>query len=173
MNTKASICECRPYWKQIYCPKVQCLVSHLMRFEHWAVWEGCIELFYYKMLLWVIAAFLMLYGCRQTSYMNISSFICNFFAYIFLVYSDDGFSQPSSCSCDSLGILLYSEPKPPPTHTLPNIHTPLQKMQCFCLLLLLPGIFFLKGKEENQRIEGYNVLIPETKSMNYHLIWNY
>lgn len=132
-----------------------------MRFEHWAVWEGCIELFYYKMLLWVIAAFLMLYGCRQTSYMNISSFICNFFfAYIFLVYSDDGFSQPSSCSCGSPGILLYSEPKgdfsifvkPPPTHTPLNIHTSLKKMQYFCLLLLLPGIFFFKGKEENRRI---------------------
>lgn len=130
-----------------------------MRFEHWAVWEGCIELFYYKMLLWVIAAFLTLYGCRQTSYMNISSFICNFFAYIFLVYSDDGFSQPSSCSCGSPGILLYSEPKgdynmfvkPPPTHTPPNIHTPLKKtVSVYCCYYLT--FFFLKGKEENHRI---------------------
>lgn len=81
--------------------------------EIWALnsLRGMHRLFYYKMLLWVIAAFLMLYGCRQTSYMNISSFICNFFAYFFLSYSDYGFSQPCSCSCGNLSRLLSSEPK--------------------------------------------------------------
>jgi hypothetical protein len=40
-------------------------------------------------------------------------FYLQFFAYIFLVYSDDGFSQPSSCSCGSPGKLLYFEAKEP------------------------------------------------------------
>lgn len=38
-------------------------------------------------------------------------FYLQFFAYIFLAYSDYGFSQPDSCSCGSPSILLYSEPK--------------------------------------------------------------
>lgn len=38
-------------------------------------------------------------------------FYLQFFAYVFLAYSDYGFSQPDSCSCGSPSILLYSEPK--------------------------------------------------------------
>lgn len=38
-------------------------------------------------------------------------FYLQFFAYIFLAYSDYGFSQPDSCSHGSPSILLYSEPK--------------------------------------------------------------
>jgi hypothetical protein len=40
-----------------------------------------------------------------------NQFYLQFFAYIFLAYSDYGFSQPSSCSSGSPGELLYSEPK--------------------------------------------------------------
>lgn len=38
-------------------------------------------------------------------------FYLQFFAYIFLAYSDYGFSHPCSCSCGNPSILLYSEPK--------------------------------------------------------------